>query len=399
MIKKTITGLLLLFMVTANSHNVDAKFWTSKPTIIQQGGGTGTVRNDGFDVVFGGTSTELPSFREVWTTSGTATFWVKFPTLPAGTTTVYYVYYNNPDAINASTFSAVFTKNYEEPGLQGSWHLDEGTGITTIDSSGNGNIGTLTNGPAWQAVDGGQWKDKSDISFNAGSALAFSASQRSVTIADANSLDVTTALTIGCWLYSTNTSATLNSGVVYKGSYGGASGEYELIVGRGAHAKVSFRLNASAVTVDDTTNLNANRWEYIVATYDGSNIRMYKNGALSTTVAYSTSIATSTNSLYIGNYWDGNYPFYGIIDDVRIYNRALSQSEIQAYYERRKFAGEGVTITVSYGAQENNPGSVYPAYSLRRPITIHNSGTTTLTNFQVEVPIRIATVGYNEIAD
>jgi hypothetical protein len=65
-------------------------------------------------------------------------------------------------------------------------------------------------------------------------------------------------------------------------------------------------------------------------TYDGSMLRIYRNGALDSSVTVSGAIATSSNPLRLGgNQIWGEY-FAGRLDDVRIYNRALSASEIQA---------------------------------------------------------------------
>lgn len=73
-----------------------------------------------------------------------------------------------------------------------------------------------------------------------------------------------------------------------------------------------------------------NIWSHIAAAYDGSNLRIYINGVLSSTKAVSGSVQNNTNPLRIG----GNVPygqfFEGSIDEVRLYNRALSAGEIQS---------------------------------------------------------------------
>ncbi len=78
-----------------------------------------------------------------------------------------------------------------------------------------------------------------------------------------------------------------------------------------------------------TAALPANTWSYLAETYDGSNLRLYVNGSLVATTAHTGSIATSTNQLQIGgdSIW-GQY-FAGLIDEVRVYNTALTATQVQ----------------------------------------------------------------------
>ena len=71
-------------------------------------------------------------------------------------------------------------------------------------------------------------------------------------------------------------------------------------------------------------------WTHVALTYDGSLLVLYVNGVQVASTAVSGLIQASSSPLWIG----GNQPygeyFKGLIDDVRVYNRALSQAEIQA---------------------------------------------------------------------
>ena len=77
-----------------------------------------------------------------------------------------------------------------------------------------------------------------------------------------------------------------------------------------------------------TASIPLNTWTHLAATYDGATLRLFVNGSQVGSRAISGAIRASTNPLRIGgNDWE-EY-FSGRIDEVRIYNRALSQAEIQ----------------------------------------------------------------------
>ncbi len=79
-----------------------------------------------------------------------------------------------------------------------------------------------------------------------------------------------------------------------------------------------------------TTASPVNAWTHVALTYDGTIVRLYVNGTQVATRNQTGAIQTSSNPLWIG----GNQPygefFNGLIDEVRVYNRALDQGEIQS---------------------------------------------------------------------
>jgi hypothetical protein len=80
-------------------------------------------------------------------------------------------------------------------------------------------------------------------------------------------------------------------------------------------------------------NFEADKFYHIVMTYNGSLLRSYVNGVLSESTSASGSIITNLNNIYIGKYTLGDgYFFDGTLDDIRIYNRALTDQEISALY-------------------------------------------------------------------
>jgi len=78
-----------------------------------------------------------------------------------------------------------------------------------------------------------------------------------------------------------------------------------------------------------TGALTANTWAHLAATYDGATMRLYVNGVLVASRAQAGASATSANPLQIGGDSIYGQYFTGMIDEVRIYNRALSVTEIQ----------------------------------------------------------------------
>ena len=76
--------------------------------------------------------------------------------------------------------------------------------------------------------------------------------------------------------------------------------------------------------------LPVNQWSHLAATYDGTTLRLYVNGVVAASTPFTGDMATSTDPLRIGgNSVYGEY-FVGVIDEVRIYYRALTAAEIGA---------------------------------------------------------------------
>jgi hypothetical protein len=87
---------------------------------------------------------------------------------------------------------------------------------------------------------------------------------------------------------------------------------------------------SSELDTRGTAAVALNTWTHLATTYDGTTLRMFVNGVEVSNRAVGGNIRTSTGVVRIGGngVW-GEY-FSGLIDDVKIYNRALSASEIQA---------------------------------------------------------------------
>ncbi len=199
-------------------------------------------------------------------------------------------------------------------GLVAAYGFNEGSGSTTSDASGMSNTGTIS-GATWTT------------SGRFGNALSFNGSSNRVNINDANSLDLTTGMTLEAWVYPTSLSGWRS--VILKEQSGGLT--YALYAYDNAPQPAAYiNTGGSDLTVAGTASISLNAWTHLASTYDGASFKLYVNGSQVGSKAISGAIKASTNPLTIGgnSVW-GEY-FSGRIDEVRIYNRALSQAEIQS---------------------------------------------------------------------
>jgi hypothetical protein len=198
-------------------------------------------------------------------------------------------------------------------GLVAAYGFNEGAGVQTADASGLNNVGTL-GGATWTPA--GKY----------GAALSFNGSSSWVTIADAASLHLTTGMTIEAWINPA--SSTGWRSVVLKERSGGLA--YALYGENNANRPAGYLTLSGDKSVNGNAALPLNTWTHVAVTYDGATLRVFINGAQAGSTAATGSIAASTGALRIGGnaVW-GEY-FNGLLDEVRIYNRALSAAEIQA---------------------------------------------------------------------
>jgi len=215
-------------------------------------------------------------------------------------------------------------------GLVGYWPFDEGSGTIAYDYSGNGNNGTLCNGSTC-GVQGPTW-----TTGKVGGALSFDGVDDYVNVGNNAILQVSTDITVVAWVKFPTVSAV---GIAV-GKYGnsGESGWILLHTSAGnfkfdgRDGSGSYRSSGPSQEIDD------NQWHHVGGQRKGSIWKIFVDGvqANSNNVVTSGSIAAALDNVYIGRYSLPGYIFNGLIDDVRIYNRALSDAEIKALYDATK---------------------------------------------------------------
>jgi hypothetical protein len=146
-------------------------------------------------------------------------------------------------------------------------------------------------------------------------------------------------MTISSWNYSSNYNQ--NGFMFEKTTNGSVNTQYSLFFNSSNEIYYrTYGLSTTDLTVNITTaGVINNRWNNVVATWDGTNKRIYVNGILTATSATLTGTVTqnSTGAAFIGIYGGGGYPFNGRISQTQIYNRALTASEIQQNYIATKY--------------------------------------------------------------
>jgi hypothetical protein len=199
------------------------------------------------------------------------------------------------------------------PGLVAAYGFEEGSGVSVGDDSGGGNNGTVSGGATWTT---GRF----------GKALAFNGSDALVTINDSASLDLTTALTLEAWVNPTVISASWRN-ILYK------QADIYFLMGSTPQGPPDFGGLFASANVYGPAALATNTWTHIAGTYDGTTMRFFVNGIQVASRAQAGALNPSTGPLTIGGdtvTHDAGPQFWsGLIDEVRVYNRALTAVEIQ----------------------------------------------------------------------
>jgi hypothetical protein len=205
------------------------------------------------------------------------------------------------------------TVTYAAPsGLVAAYGFNEGAGTTSADAAGNGRTATLVGGPAW-------------VTGEFGSALSFNGSSSYATVSN---LPYLAAWTVSGWVRSP---AAPTNGAPTGPIHHSANFHFNW-----NHADPAFQgtiaLSVGGVWYPASFGaLAANTWYYLAATYDGETLNAYTNGVLVTSnTAPSGPADADANPLSFGKHSAAAQYFQGIVDEVRIYNRALTLTEIQS---------------------------------------------------------------------
>ena len=200
--------------------------------------------------------------------------------------------------------------------LIGHWPLDEGSGGTAFDVSGNDNHGTLRGDPEWVAAihKGGLHFDHDD----------------DVDCGNDARLNLTGPISIAIWINpDRDESATIAP--LCKAISGAGGWSWQLRYGWSSpQPDMGFQFNATGgrVWVYANQELTVGEWYHFAAAHDGSVVKCYVNG-VETDAQPMTEFAGSTPPLYIGqDGWNDNWE--GALDDVRLYDHGLSPAEVIA---------------------------------------------------------------------
>jgi hypothetical protein len=228
------------------------------------------------------------------------------------------------------------------PDTSGLWHFDEGTGKNAIDSSDNQNDGNLKNGLEFH------WNS----SGKHGYALNFDGKDDYIHVDNDPSLNFNERLTIELWVHPKRWG---DSEVLVSKWWGYLKNDSYVVYleNHNYPVKRAFRFQIGEYNdfeyVETSGILSTNNWYHIVGVYTGSKLLIYLNGELSaskTTDIYK--IANTKTNLGIGaNPGGGRNWFYGLMDEIGIYNRAFDADEIKLRYERgsKLFKKSGVLTT------------------------------------------------------
>ena len=210
--------------------------------------------------------------------------------------------------------------------LAGYWKFDEGSGSTTSDSSVNDNTGTLYGG-----LSSTGWRSGS--SCVSGSCLRFDGTDDYIGITNAPSLDLQAPFTVEAWVYLTAIPSTYNS-IIYAAGSRTSSPWVEIELSLTSSRQVWWCTNTGSVQCFNSGSVPLNTWTHIAGTWDGTIMRSYVNGHQVGTKSLSGTVTEINNDALIGKGADQTEPQYfnGIIDELKVFNKALSASEVLAEY-------------------------------------------------------------------
>ena len=266
------------------------------------------------------------------------------------------------DAVGNTLGGATTNLAYPDPLLQLWLRMDDAAGTAAADASGRGHPGTLSNGPVW-------------TTGHAGGGLQFDEVDDQLTVAD---FTYGPAFTLSFWFRCSDNSSSNFQYVASHGSAVQAPGSFFVYIGEDSHSLLADTIRTSVLDADDPTddttlgsldtrltNFPDDVWHlYTLTLAGGDGARVYVDGALRVqNAALGGAAFNPSGALYFGSrsYSFADRYFGGLLDDARIYDRALAAEEVAALWN----AGPSAQIA------QPAPGSVWLT---GEPVSLSGSG-------------------------
>jgi hypothetical protein len=211
-------------------------------------------------------------------------------------------------------------------GQMGWWALDEGSGTTARDGSGKGHDGTLMNGATWAD---GKFGKAVKLNGDAGGAY--------VQIPHDPGLCVDKEVTVSVWVNPERTdgpNASGYSGIVAKGN---APRSYSLYVRANGTLHFSTGPGGAYIGTTSVAAIPINEWTHLAVKVEGGVHKYYLNGTLDATGGADVVLpgTADTGPLYLGRTAESNRELQGMIDEVHLYDFALTDEQIMDLYNNK----------------------------------------------------------------
>ena len=295
-------------------------------------------------------ATELPRYVASFTASN-VDIWFNLQASigpnPSTDSTSYQLYYGDASATNPpGTINDVIPEGTDSSTL-GLWHLQEGSGTSISDGSGNGQNGTASN-MGWTT---GKF----------GPAGVFANSNRAVVdLGPSTSFNTPYSLTLEAWVNPTDVGGEQS---IFRKQADDGSLIYDFQV----QGQVWLRLNGNEGNAHGATTLQPGRWYFIAGTYDGSTIKVYLNGVLDGSASYSKPLRYGTSThLYLGGDGQNNNKYFdGLIQNARISNTVRNS------FPYAVFANTLSEPSIGAGSPVNPPQQGAPSLAIQN-VTVYN---------------------------
>jgi hypothetical protein len=149
-----------------------------------------------------------------------------------------------------------------------------------------------------------------------------------------------------------------------------------MFMGYGTPSPNGYDYGSYSYSTPSISSLNTNVWQHIVATAQGKTYKFYVNGIQVASITNAASLNFDMNNFFIGNQWGFGVPFQGSIDEVRIYNRALSSNEVVSLYNLDRTPPTlvyGVSGTLNYTTSSTNSSNKYNGYFVFNQSTLKSA--------------------------